>query len=143
MSDDYLRRTPRTEPSTTPATSSTGGRVTPRAASVPTTTPATTTPPTTVAPRRAAPVAAAPTGIWDSIAACETNGNWAANTGNGYYGGLQFLLSTWLRLGGGTYASSPNLASRDQQISVAERVVAAEGGSYRAWGACASHLGLS
>ena len=57
--------------------------------------------------------------VWDRIARCESGGNWATNTGNGYYGGLQFLTSTWLSAGGGQYAPRADLASRDQQIAVA------------------------
>ena len=56
---------------------------------------------------------------WDSVAACESGGNWHTNTGNGYYGGLQFLTSTWLAYGGGRYASRADLATREQQIAVA------------------------
>jgi Transglycosylase-like domain len=59
---------------------------------------------------------------WDSIAACESGGNWATNTGNGYYGGLQFLQSTWEGAGGTEYASRADLASREQQIAVAQRL---------------------
>jgi uncharacterized protein YabE (DUF348 family) len=70
--------------------------------------------------------------VWDAIAQCESGGNWAANTGNGYYGGLQFTLSTWHAYGGSGY---PNEASRETQIAVAERVRAAEGG-YGAWPVC-------
>jgi uncharacterized protein YabE (DUF348 family) len=69
---------------------------------------------------------------WDRIAACESGGNWAANTGNGYYGGLQFSLSTWQAYGG---AGRPDQQSREAQIAVAERVRAAEGG-YGAWPVC-------
>ncbi|MCW2836297.1 MAG: resuscitation-promoting factor [Marmoricola sp.] len=72
------------------------------------------------------------TGIWDRIAACESGGNWAANTGNGYYGGLQFNLGTWAAYGG---SGRPDQNSREQQIAVAERVAAAEGG-YGAWPVC-------
>jgi uncharacterized protein YabE (DUF348 family) len=72
--------------------------------------------------------------IWDRIAQCESGGNWATNTGNGYYGGLQFTLSTWHAYGG---AGMPNQASREAQIAVAERVAAAEGG-YGAWPVCGS-----
>jgi len=74
------------------------------------------------------------TGIWDRIAACESGGNWAANTGNGYYGGLQFNLGTWQSYGG---SGRPDQNSREQQIAVAERVAAAEGG-YGAWPVCGS-----
>jgi uncharacterized protein YabE (DUF348 family) len=69
---------------------------------------------------------------WDRIAACESGGNWAANTGNGYYGGLQFNLSTWSAYGG---SGRPDQNSREAQIAVAERVAAAEGG-YGAWPVC-------
>ena len=58
---------------------------------------------------------------WDSVAACESGGNWAINTGNGYYGGLQFDYSTWLANGGGAYAPRPNLATKAQQIAVADQ----------------------
>ena len=70
--------------------------------------------------------------VWDSIAACESGGNWATNTGNGYYGGLQFSLGTWQAYGG---SGRPDQQSREAQIAVAERVAAAEGG-YGAWPVC-------
>ena len=70
--------------------------------------------------------------VWDRIAACESGGNWAANTGNGYYGGLQFSLGTWHAYGG---SGRPDQHSRAEQIAVAERVRAAEGG-YGAWPVC-------
>ena len=70
--------------------------------------------------------------VWDRIAACESGGNWAANTGNGYYGGLQFNLGTWRRTAA---PSRPDLDSREQQIAVAERVRDASGG-YGAWPVC-------
>ncbi|HEX6514729.1 MAG TPA: transglycosylase family protein [Nocardioidaceae bacterium] len=76
--------------------------------------------------------------VWDQLAQCESGGNWAANTGNGYYGGLQFNLSTWHSYGGTGY---PNEASRETQIAIAEKVRAANGG-YGAWPACAAELGL-
>ena len=56
---------------------------------------------------------------WDRVAACESSGNWAINTGNGYHGGLQFAPSTWTGHGGGQYAPAANLATREQQIAVA------------------------
>jgi len=60
------------------------------------------------------------TGVnWDGIAGCESGGNWAINTGNGYYGGLQFTQSTWIGSGGGAYAPRADLATREQQIAVA------------------------
>jgi hypothetical protein len=68
---------------------------------------------------------------WDAIAACESGGNWAINTGNGYYGGLQFTLGTW-RANGGT--GSPHSASRQEQIRVAENVLASQG--LGAWPSC-------
>jgi LysM repeat protein len=71
---------------------------------------------------------------WSAIAACESGGNWSANTGNGYYGGLQFTEQTWLGYGGGQYASSANQATEAQQIAVAERVLAGQG--IGAWPVC-------
>jgi uncharacterized protein YabE (DUF348 family) len=76
--------------------------------------------------------------VWDSLAQCESGGNWAINTGNGYYGGLQFNLSTWRAYGGSGY---PHQNSREAQIAVAERLRAATGG-YGSWPACAASLGL-
>jgi LysM repeat protein len=71
---------------------------------------------------------------WSAIAACESGGNWAASTGNGFYGGLQFTEQTWLANGGGRYASSANLATPAQQIAVAQNVLASQG--IGAWPAC-------
>jgi uncharacterized protein YabE (DUF348 family) len=73
--------------------------------------------------------------MWDRIAACESSGNWSINTGNGYYGGLQFDSQTWLGAGGGDYAPRADLATREQQITVANRLYAQRGLS--PWG-CAS-----
>ena len=70
--------------------------------------------------------------MWDSIAQCESGGNWSINTGNGYYGGLQFLTSTWLSSGGGDFAPRADLASRAEQITVANRLYARAGTS--PWG---------
>jgi hypothetical protein len=81
-----------------------------------------------------------PVGVWDAVAACESGGDWSINTGNGYYGGLQFSGSTWLAYGGGEFASRADLASRDEQITVAERVRA--DGGFGAWPSCAASLGL-
>jgi len=64
---------------------------------------------------------------WDAIATCESGQNWSINTGNGYYGGLQFDIGTWLSNGGGAYAERADLASKDQQIAIAERVYASRG----------------
>ncbi|MEU4191446.1 ubiquitin-like domain-containing protein [Kribbella sp. NPDC026611] len=74
-------------------------------------------------------------GAWDRIAACESGGNWAANTGNGYYGGLQFDHGTWAAYGGTAYANNANGASKAQQIAIAEKVKADRGG-YGAWPVC-------
>jgi len=80
---------------------------------------------------------------WDQLAQCETGGNWTANTGNGYGGGLQFAhtssWSTWLSYGGGDYAPHPWEASREQQIAVAENVLAGSG--YKAWPGCSRKFG--
>ncbi|WP_040833282.1 transglycosylase family protein [Nocardia brevicatena] len=84
---------------------------------------------------------AAPDSDWDQLAQCEAGGNWAINTGNGYQGGLQFSPSTWRAHGGGDYAPTANQASREQQITVAERVLASQG--WGAWPSCSSKLGLS
>ncbi|MGV1007990.1 MAG: ubiquitin-like domain-containing protein [Dermatophilaceae bacterium] len=88
-----------------------------------------------------APAAPSPSGgglnvanaaMWDRIASCESGGNWHINTGNGYYGGLQFAASTWLSNGGADFASRADLASREQQITVANRLYAR--GGLGAWG---------
>lgn len=71
---------------------------------------------------------------WDRLAQCESSGNWATNTGNGFYGGLQFTYGTWLAYGGGAYAPRADLASREQQIAIAEKVLAGQG--LGAWPAC-------
>jgi resuscitation-promoting factor RpfA len=73
---------------------------------------------------------------WDAIAKCESGGNWATNTGNGFYGGLQFTMSTWHANGG---SGSPQNASRSEQIAVAERVLATQG--IGAWPVCGKHAG--
>jgi hypothetical protein len=82
--------------------------------------------------------AAATDGEWDRVAGCESGGNWAINTGNGYQGGLQFSPSTWSGHGGGEYAPAANLATKDQQIAVAERVLASQGRG--AWPVCGTGL---
>ena len=76
--------------------------------------------------------------VWDALAQCESGGNWAINTGNGYYGGLQFSLSTWQAYGGPGY---PHQQSRETQIAIAEKVRAATGG-YGSWPHCSQSLGL-
>ncbi|MBA8794594.1 uncharacterized protein YabE (DUF348 family) [Friedmanniella endophytica] len=75
--------------------------------------------------------------VWDRIAACESGGNWSINTGNGFYGGLQFTLSTWRAYGG---TGMPNNASRETQIAVAKRVQAAQG--WGAWPVCSGKAGV-
>jgi hypothetical protein len=82
--------------------------------------------------------AAAPDSEWDRVASCESGGNWGINTGNGYHGGLQFSQGTWAAHGGGEYATSANQATRDQQIAVAERVLATQGRG--AWPVCGRGL---
>ncbi len=76
--------------------------------------------------------------VWDSLAQCEAGGNWAINTGNGYYGGLQFNVGTWQAYGG---SGLPSDASRETQIAIATKVRDANGG-YGAWPGCAAKLGL-
>ena len=74
---------------------------------------------------------------WAAVAACESGGNWSTNTGNGFYGGLQFTQGTWLANGGGQYASSANQATAAQQIAVANRVLASQG--IGAWPVCGAN----
>jgi LysM repeat protein len=83
---------------------------------------------------------AAPDTAWDAVADCESSGNWAINTGNGYYGGLQFAQSTWEQFGGLAYAPRADLATRDQQITVAERTLAVQG--WNAWPVCSGKAGV-
>ena len=71
---------------------------------------------------------------WDQVARCESSGNWAINTGNGYHGGLQFAPGTWSSHGGGEFAPVANLASREEQIAIAEKVLATQGRG--AWPVC-------
>ena len=78
--------------------------------------------------------------VWDQLAECESGGNWATNTGNGYYGGLQFSYDTWQAYGGGAYAETADQATREQQIAIAEKVQNAQG--WGAWPSCAAELGL-
>jgi len=75
-----------------------------------------------------APVSSGSSGVnWDGVANCESTNNWSINTGNGYYGGLQFDIGTWNSAGGSAYASRPDLASREEQIAVAENLYASRG----------------
>ena len=80
---------------------------------------------------------AAPESAWDKLAQCESGGNWGINTGNGYYGGIQFNASTWRAYGG---TGMPHQASKAEQIAVAERTLAAQG--WGAWPACSKKMGL-
>lgn len=91
-------------------------------------------------PTTASAAAVASGSVWDQLAQCESGGNWSINTGNGFTGGLQFVDSTWLGLGGGVYAPQAYLATREQQIAIAEKVLAAQG--WGAWPACTAKLGL-
>ncbi|MGW1517512.1 transglycosylase family protein [Streptomyces sp. NPDC002287] len=84
---------------------------------------------------------AADTATWDKVADCESGGTWSANFGSGAYGGLQFTLEQWKNAGGLEYAERPDLASRSQQIAVAERVLASQGPE--AWPLCSASAGLS
>ena len=88
----------------------------------------------------AAAPAVADGSVWDTLAQCESTGNWSINTGNGFSGGLQFTDSTWQAFGGGEYASQAWQASREQQIAVAQKVQAAQG--WGAWPACTAKLGI-
>ncbi|MEW1779463.1 transglycosylase family protein [Streptomyces sp. NPDC086777] len=91
------------------------------------------------APLMAAGSASAATASeWDAVAQCESGGNWAINTGNGYYGGLQFSASTWAAYGGTQYAAQANQATKAQQIEIAEKVLGAQGKG--AWPVCGTGL---
>ncbi len=84
---------------------------------------------------------AADASTWDRVALCESGGLWSADLGNGAYGGLQFSQKTWDQYGGTQYAARPDLASRAQQIAVAQKVLAAEGS--KPWASCADISGLT
>jgi murein DD-endopeptidase MepM/ murein hydrolase activator NlpD len=84
---------------------------------------------------------AADVATWNKVAACESTNNWSINTGNGFYGGLQFTQSTWEAYGGKRYAQRADLATKDQQIAVAERVLKGQGP--RAWPVCSVQAGLT
>jgi hypothetical protein len=88
----------------------------------------------------AATPASAKSNVWDRVAKCESGGNWKINTGNGYYGGLQFSSSTWRGFGGRKYASNAHKATKAEQIAIARRTLAGQGP--RAW-ACAGRAGLT
>jgi hypothetical protein len=99
--------------------------------------PTTVAPPPPPAPPAPAPAAATDDSVWDRLARCEASGNWAANTGNGYYGGLQFTASTWRSVGG---TGLPHQASRETQIEMGKRLQARSG--WGSWPACSRKLGL-
>ncbi|MFV0135582.1 transglycosylase family protein [Streptomyces sp. HMX87] len=91
------------------------------------------------APLMAAGNASAATAAeWDAVAQCESGGNWSINTGNGYYGGLQFSASTWAGYGGTQYAATADQATKAQQIEIAEKVLAGQGKG--AWPVCGKNL---
>lgn len=103
---------------------------------------AATAAPSTPAPQRNTYVAAQTSssvsgGVWDRLAQCESGGNWAINTGNGFYGGLQFSLSSWQAVGGSGY---PHQASKAEQIARAQKLQSMQG--WGAWPACSAKLGL-
>jgi len=139
-------------PSGTAAKSATStGRSAPSATSTIVTTAPAPAPATTANPSSKTPaaggantVAAAPglsdTSVWDTLAQCESGGNWATNTGNGLYGGVQLDQGAWLSNSGGAYAPLPSEATREQQIVIAEKVRAAHG--FTPWSSCADNLGL-
>ncbi|MBU3068135.1 transglycosylase family protein [Nocardia sp. NEAU-G5] len=77
---------------------------------------------------------------WDALAKCESGGNWGINTGNGFFGGVQFDQNTWVRQGGLRYAPRPDLATREEQITIATVTQARQG--WHAWPACTAHLGI-
>lgn len=94
-------------------------------------------PPPPAAPAPGAPAPAPTSGAnWDGLAQCESGGNWHINSGNGFYGGLQFHHQTWVGFGGLAYASRADLASREQQIAIAEKVLAVQGRG--AWPGCSA-----
>ncbi len=88
----------------------------------------------------ATPADAASLSAWKRLAQCESGGRWHINTGNGYYGGLQFSSGTWRAFGGGRYASNAHRATRAQQIRVAEKVRRVQG--WGAWPVCSRKAGL-
>jgi hypothetical protein len=88
-------------------------------------------------PSSATPTGSVPMETWDRLAQCESGGNWSINTGNGYYGGLQFNLNSWQWVGGTGY---PHEASKETQIAMAERLLERQG--WNAWPACSRQLGL-
>lgn len=78
--------------------------------------------------------------VWDRLAECESGGDWSINTGNNYFGGVQFAKTSWDAMGGQEFAAYPHQASKEEQIIVAERVLEVQG--WKAWPACSAELGL-
>jgi hypothetical protein len=95
----------------------------------------------TVAGGMATATSAQASTVWDRVASCESGGNWSINTGNGYYGGLQFSDRTWDAFGGERYAATANRASKAQQITIAQKVLSAQGPG--AWPTCGARAGLT
>ncbi|MGI8699739.1 MAG: transglycosylase family protein [Nocardioidaceae bacterium] len=89
------------------------------------------------------PAGAATTATWNRLAGCESGGNWHINTGNGYYGGLQFSQSTWVAMGGTRYAPRADLATPAEQMATGEVLLRANNWSWRAWPVCSAKLGLT
>jgi hypothetical protein len=87
-----------------------------------------------------APASAVSTHTWQRLAMCESGGRWHINTGNGYYGGLQFSSGTWRAYGGGHYARTADKATKKEQIRIAERVKRHQG--WGAWPACSARIGV-
>ena len=87
----------------------------------------------------ASTASAATDATWDRLAQCESSGNWSINTGNGYYGGVQFYQPTWVGYGGQQYAARADLATREEQLAIAEKVLGSQG--WGAWPACTRKLG--
>lgn len=85
--------------------------------------------------------AATSSSVWDALAQCESGGNWSINTGNGFYGGLQFTTQTWNGFGGGKYAPNAHQATKAQQIEIAQQVLATQGPG--AWPVCSQKAGLT
>lgn len=86
---------------------------------------------------------AATTATWNRLAGCESGGNWHTNTGNGYYGGLQFSQGTWVAMGGRQFAARADLAAPREQMAVAERLLRATDYSWGSWPVCSRKLGLT
>ncbi|WOQ16142.1 ubiquitin-like domain-containing protein [Raineyella sp. W15-4] len=130
-----ITRAPKPEPKPTPKPAATATAKATTTAKSTTTSKSTSTKSTTAT--KSTTSSSAPAGVWDQIAQCESGGNWSINTGNGYYGGLQFNVSTWRAYGG---SGLPSDASKATQIAIATKVQAAQG--WGAWPACTAKLGL-